>query len=88
MSNALKKLPVLKSDAEAEQFVEASDLSTYDLSAAVPTPFRFERKDATMTMRIAPSLLNALKAEASDRGLKYQQLVTKVLEDHILSNRA
>jgi CopG antitoxin of type II toxin-antitoxin system len=31
----LKKLPVLKTDAEAEHFVETADLTEYDLSVMV-----------------------------------------------------
>ena len=85
MTKKLKKLPILKTDREAERFVEEADLTDYDLSDMVPTPFRFERKEATMTMRIAPSLLKALKAQAEREGIKYQQLVTRVLEQHVLS---
>ena len=37
-----KKLPRLKTDKEAEEFVAAADLTEYDLSVLRPVRFEFE----------------------------------------------
>jgi CopG antitoxin of type II toxin-antitoxin system len=42
-----KKLPVLKTDAEAERFVAEADLTQYDLSALKPAQVEFEEEDDT-----------------------------------------
>ena len=40
--NAVKVLPVLRTDAEAEEFVETANLTEYDLSGFKPEKFKFE----------------------------------------------
>ena len=40
----LKKLPALRSDAEAEDFVENVDLSRYDLGEMQRFNFEFQKK--------------------------------------------
>ena len=54
-------IPSFKSDAEAEQFVETADLSTYDLSGFKRMHFEFEPKTAALNMRLPKNLLDALK---------------------------
>ena len=76
----LKKLPILKTDAQAERFVEAADLAEYDLSGFRPVRFEFEKKDARLNMRLPEPLLTALKARAKKRGIPYQRLVREALE--------
>src|SRR5579863_9391113 len=41
-----KKIPDFRTDEEAENFVDTADLSEYDLSAARPVRFEFDRKEA------------------------------------------
>lgn len=41
-----KKIPIFKSDADAERFVATADLSKYDLSGLKPVRFEFEKKSA------------------------------------------
>jgi predicted DNA binding CopG/RHH family protein len=40
-----KKLPILKSDKEAEDFVENEELTEYDLSGSSRVRFEFQEKD-------------------------------------------
>ncbi|HYA80906.1 MAG TPA: CopG family antitoxin, partial [Methylocystis sp.] len=40
-----KPLPELKSDEEAEEFVEKARLTDYDLSSLTPMRFELKRKD-------------------------------------------
>jgi len=68
------------SDAEAEHFVETSDLSTYDLSGFKPMHFEFEPKTAVLNMRLPQNLLNALKVKARAQGIPYSRYVRLLLE--------
>jgi len=75
-----KKMPVLKSDEEAERFVDTADLTQYDLSAFKPMQFEFERKDARVNMRLPEQLLAALKEHARLRRIPYQRFIREALE--------
>jgi predicted DNA binding CopG/RHH family protein len=76
----LKKLPILKTDEEAEDFIENADLSEYDLSGFVPMKFEFVTKDERINMRLPSSLLAAVKAKAKAAGMPYQRYIRAVLE--------
>lgn len=82
-----KRMPVLKSDEEAERFVDTADLTQFDLSTFKPMQFEFERKDARVNMRLPESLLSALKAHAKQRGIPYQRFIREALERAVLSPR-
>jgi predicted DNA binding CopG/RHH family protein len=56
-----KKIPTLKTDAEAERFVDTDDLSKYDLSGLKPVKFKFEKKSAQLNMCVPKRLLDAVK---------------------------
>ena len=73
-----RPMPSLGSDAEAEQFVETADLSTYDLSGFKPMHFEFEPKTAALNMRLPQNLLDALKAKA--KGIPHSRYVRLLLE--------
>ena len=75
-----KKLPTLTSDEEAEAFVDAADLSKYDLSEMKPIKFEYLRKSAKLNMRLPESLLAAIKAKADAQGIPYQRYIRQVLE--------
>ena len=76
----LKKLPVLKSDEEAERFVDTADLSEYDLSGFKPVRFEFEKKAAQLNMRLPQPLLDAVKIRAKARGIPYTRYIRELLE--------
>ena len=58
MSGAkLKKLPVLLTDEEAERFIDAGDLSEFDLSGFKPIGFEFASKDERVNMRLPREVL-------------------------------
>ena len=63
-----KPLPLFCSDDEAEAFVDAADLTSYDLSALTPMRFKSSSKDARVNMRLPTELLEAVKAAAARRG--------------------
>lgn len=80
---AHKKFPRLRSDEEAEAFVETADLSEYDFSKFKSARFEFEPKSARVNMRLPQSLLGALKARATKRGIPYQRLIRELLEQEV-----
>jgi predicted DNA binding CopG/RHH family protein len=78
-----KKLPTLRSDEEAEAFLDSANLSEYDLSEMKPTKFECLRKSAKLNMRLPESLLAAIKAKADAQGIPYQRYIRQVLEADI-----
>ena len=63
MKKARKRVPRLKSDKAAEQFL-AQDLSNLDFSQFRPVHFEFAKKDKQINMRLPAPLLAASKAIA------------------------
>ena len=82
-ANKLKSIPSLRSDAEAERFVETADLSEYNLSGFKPMRFEIEQKAATLNMRLPQNLLDAVKAKAKEKGVPYTRYVRLLLEQDI-----
>ncbi len=78
-----KKIPAFKPDKAAERFVDEADLSDDVLSGATPVRFEFEKKASRINMRLPDSLLNAVKAKATVRGIPYQRLIREVLEKEV-----
>ncbi len=78
-----KKIPVFRTDEEAERFVAEADLTEYDLSQFKPVRFEFEKKAARVNMRLPETLLNAVKARAQARGIPYQRFIREALEQAI-----
>jgi predicted DNA binding CopG/RHH family protein len=74
-----RKVPKLKTDREAEVFLE-QDLSDLDFAQFKPVRFEFEKKTARVNMRLPESLLNAVKKRATARKIPYQRFIREVLE--------
>jgi len=79
-SRTLAKLPRLRTDQQAEQFVAGSDLTHYDLSPLTTTHFEFAAKEARINMRLPGELLSAVKHAAKRRGVPYQKFIRQTLE--------
>jgi len=75
-----KKFPVLKSDEDAERFVETADLSEYDFSGFKRVHFELQPKTERVNMRLPKSLLDAARAKAAEEGIPYQRLIRRALE--------
>ena len=78
-----KKIPVFRTDEEAERFVETADLTEYDLSQFKPVRFEFEKKAARVNMRLPEPLLAAVKERARARGIPYQRFIRELLEQAV-----
>ena len=82
-----KKLPVLRTDEEAEHFVETADLTEYDLSVRVPMHFEFKPKTARVNMRLSKDLLDSVKARAAKEGVTYQRYIRLALEKAVAEQK-
>lgn len=76
-----KPFPLLKTDAEAEHFVETADLSEYDFSGFKPMRFELEKKTKQINLRMPEGLVDAIKARAKERNIPYQRLIREAIED-------
>jgi len=83
-----KKLPRLKSDREAEEFVEKADLTDYDLSGMRSVRFEFQPKSERVNMRLPRPLLDAVRASAARAGVPYQRFIRQALEDAVQRKRS
>ncbi len=75
-----KKLPKIKSDKAAEDFVENADLTEYDLSGSKNVRFEFQKKEKSVTMRMPEGLLKAVKETAEHENMPYQRFIRIALE--------
>jgi predicted DNA binding CopG/RHH family protein len=79
----LKKLPTLKSDREAEDFVATADLTQYDLSGGEFVRFELKPKNKTVNLRLPGELLEAVRKRAKRAGLPYQRFIRMALEEAV-----
>ena len=82
-AKTLAKLPRLRSDGQAEQYIARSDLTQFDLSTLKPMQFEFAPKEARINMRLPGELLSAVKRAAKRRGVPYQRFIRQTLEEAI-----
>ena len=76
-------MPELRTDEEAERFVEEADLTEYDLSGFKPVQFEFLPKDTKINMRIPTPLLESIKETAEKQGMSYQRYIRMTLEQSL-----
>lgn len=75
-----KRLPKLKSDKEAEDFLN-QDLSAYiNKDNFRPSFFEFAPKAQTISLRLSKSLLDAIKAVSKRRKIPYQRYIREAIE--------
>jgi predicted DNA binding CopG/RHH family protein len=75
-----KKLPKLKSDAEAEAFVAGADLTQYDLAGMVAMRFEMQPKNRSVNLRLPEEPLKAIQQQPKRVGLPYQRFIRMALE--------
>lgn len=74
-----RKVPRLRTDEEAEAFLE-QDLSDLDFSQFRPVRFEFEPKSDRINLRVPRPLLDAVKARARMRGIPYTRFIRELIE--------
>ena len=75
----LRKVPVFKTDEEAEAFLE-QDLSDLDFSQFKPMHFEIKPKEKNINLRISEGLLEAVRENAKREGVPYQRYIRLALE--------
>jgi predicted DNA binding CopG/RHH family protein len=75
-----KKFPDLKSDDEADRWLQRADLTEYDLTAMKKVRFELARKDASISLRLPAALLATLRAEAAKANMPTQRLIRMLIE--------
>lgn len=82
----MKKVPKLKTDAEAEEFLR-QDLSGLDFSQFKPIRFEFQPKTERVNMRLPADLLEAVRRKAETEGMPYQRFIRAALERAVTGKR-
>lgn len=78
-----KPLPTINSDADAENLLE-QDLSDFITPENFkPVTFEFLPKTEQINLRISKPLLEAVKAQADERGIGYQKYIRQLLEQSL-----
>jgi predicted DNA binding CopG/RHH family protein len=82
-----KRVPKLRTDEEAEAFLE-QDLSEYiDPRYMVPLRYEVRPKGRSINLRLSEELLNAIKARAGEEGIPCQRFIRLALEDALTRER-
>jgi predicted DNA binding CopG/RHH family protein len=79
----LRKVPIFKTDEEAEAFLE-QDLSDLDFSQFKPMHFEIRPKERTVNLRMSEGLLDAVRENAKRDGVPYQRYIRHVLERDVI----
>ena len=78
-----KTIPTFQSDEEAEKFVDAADLSEYNLSGGTVVHFEFKPKDTAISLKLPAELLAAVKLKAEKENIFYNRIIRRALEREI-----
>jgi predicted DNA binding CopG/RHH family protein len=85
-----RKFPALKSDEQAEAFLE-QDLTDYlhkgNLVPASAMRFEFKPKQKSLNLRISDELLNAVRKDAKREGIPYQRYIRLALERAVMQRK-
>jgi predicted DNA binding CopG/RHH family protein len=83
-----KKFSDLRSDEEADAWLQSADLSEYDLSGMKKVRFELARKDASISLRLPAALLATLKANAGRANMPTQRLIRMMIEAQLAETGA
>jgi predicted DNA binding CopG/RHH family protein len=75
-----KKFPDLKTEAEADDWLQGADLAQYDLSDMKKVRFELAPKDASISLRLPAGLLATLKAQAAAAKMPTQRFIRVLIE--------
>lgn len=79
-AKTLKKMPVLLTDEEAEEFVAHADLTEYDLSGFRPMTFEFPDEEERLLLSLPKRQIEALKLLAKKQDVSYDKLVRQLID--------
>ena len=75
-----KPFPDLRTDEEAEDWLQNADLTEYDLSDMKKVRFELAPKDATISLRLPAALLSTLKTRAAEANMPTQRFIRVLIE--------
>jgi predicted DNA binding CopG/RHH family protein len=75
-----KKFPDLKTETEADDWLQRADLAEYDLSDLKKVRFELAPKDASISLRLPAGLLATLKARAAAAKMPTQRFIRVLIE--------
>jgi predicted DNA binding CopG/RHH family protein len=78
----------LKSDDEADAWLQGADLTEYDLTEMKKVRFELARKDASISLRLPTALLATLRAEATKANIPTQRLIRMLIEAQLAQRTA
>jgi predicted DNA binding CopG/RHH family protein len=82
----LRKVPIFKTDEEAEAFLE-QDLSDLDFSQFKPMHFEIRPKEKSINLRLSEGLLEAVRENAKREGVPYQRFIRLALERAVMPSK-
>jgi predicted DNA binding CopG/RHH family protein len=84
---ARKNIPTLKSDEEAEAFLD-QDLTDYlDLDNFTVVRFELLPKTKKVNLRVPEALLEAVRQQAKQEGISYQKYIRRAVEKSLVADR-
>ena len=83
-----KKFPELKTDEEADDWLQSADLTDYDLSEMKKVRFELAPKDASISLRLPAGLLATLKARAAEANMPTQRFIRVLIEAQLSEGSA
>lgn len=82
-----KRVPRLRTDEEAEAFLE-QDLSEYlDPKHMVPLRYEVRPKGRSINLRLSEELLSAIKTRAGEESIPYQRFIRMAVEEALARER-
>jgi predicted DNA binding CopG/RHH family protein len=75
-----KKFPELKTDEEADDWLQSADLTDYDLSEMKKVRFELGPKDTSISLRLPAGLLATLKTRAAAANMPTQRFIRVLIE--------
>jgi predicted DNA binding CopG/RHH family protein len=78
----------LKTDDEADRWLQRADLTDYDLTEMRKVRFELARKDASISLRLPAALLATLRAEAAKANMPTQRLIRMLIEAQLAQKTA
>lgn len=81
-----KKVPNLKSDKEAERFLNQDLTEFIELENFKEVNFEFLPKTKQVNLKFPEQLLSAVRRKAKKEGMSYQRYIRKVVEESLTTS--
>ena len=83
-----KKFPDLKTETQADDWLQSADLTDYDLSEMKKVRFELAPKDTSISLRLPAGLLATLKARAAEANMPTQRFIRVLIEAQLSEGTA